>query len=86
MLLYRYLLLITQMAELTITVEDYPDSKDIRAVIANILDYNNSSQKQKDVAYPLTFHPFSFGIGFQKLAPKFLAISFVTVSGAECGL
>jgi GNAT superfamily N-acetyltransferase len=41
------------MAELTITVEENPELKDIQAVIGNILDYNNNSQKQKDIAYPL---------------------------------
>lgn len=39
---------------LTITVENNPDPKDIHAVIANILDYNNKSLKQEDVAYPLS--------------------------------
>ncbi len=41
------------MTELTITVEDNPEFKDIQAVIGNILDYNNNSQNQKDIAYPL---------------------------------
>lgn len=41
------------MNNLTITVEDNPSAEDIRAVIGKILDYNNNSQKQEDVAYPL---------------------------------
>ncbi|WP_225893993.1 GNAT family N-acetyltransferase [Atlanticothrix silvestris] len=41
------------MAKLTITVEDNPELKDIQAVIGNILDYNNNSQTEKDIAYPL---------------------------------
>ncbi|MFN6569119.1 GNAT family N-acetyltransferase [Dendronalium sp. ChiSLP03b] len=53
MLLYRHLELITQMA-LAIAVEDNPDPKDIHAVISNLLDYNNNSQKLEDVAYPLS--------------------------------
>lgn len=41
------------MTNLTITVEDNPSAEDIRTVIGKILDYNNNSQKQEDVAYPL---------------------------------
>ncbi|RCJ21375.1 acetyltransferase [Nostoc minutum NIES-26] len=39
---------------LAIAVEDNPDPKDIRAVISNLLDYNNNSQNSEDVAYPLS--------------------------------
>ena len=41
------------MTNLTITVEDNPSAEDIRTVIGKIVDYNNNSQKQEDVAYPL---------------------------------
>ncbi|WP_042342529.1 N-acetyltransferase [Calothrix sp. PCC 7507] len=41
------------MENLTISVEDNPDPKEIRAVISQILEYNNNHQKQEDVAYPL---------------------------------
>ncbi|MBW4563620.1 MAG: GNAT family N-acetyltransferase [Mojavia pulchra JT2-VF2] len=41
------------MVHLKFTVEDHPDPEDIRTVIGKILDYNNNSQKQEDIAYPL---------------------------------
>lgn len=41
------------MGELTIKVEDNPDPKDICTVIAKLVDYNNKSQQQEDIAYPV---------------------------------
>jgi ribosomal protein S18 acetylase RimI-like enzyme len=53
MLSYHRLVMRTQMADLTIKVEEHPDSGEIRAVIGKILEYNNNRQNQEDVAYPL---------------------------------
>ncbi|UKP00377.1 GNAT family N-acetyltransferase [Nostoc sp. UHCC 0870] len=42
------------MTELSVSVEDNPDPQDIRAVISKILEYNNNSQHNEDIAYPLS--------------------------------
>lgn len=42
------------MTNLTFTVEDNPDPGDIRTVISKILEYNDNSQQDKDIAYPLS--------------------------------
>lgn len=53
MLSYHRLVLRTQMSDLTIKVEEHPDSGETRAVIGKILEYNSNSQNQEDVAYAL---------------------------------
>jgi ribosomal protein S18 acetylase RimI-like enzyme len=42
------------MTNLTLTLEDNPDPADIRTVISKILEYNNHSQQDEDIAYPLS--------------------------------